>query len=183
MSRLGHIVKLEYGLIALCLVLAAAIVIELQGGSSASTAQATVPALATPAVPPQAVVAVPPLASFAAVVERPLFSEVRRPAPVELSITRADAALELRHLVLTGVLIVGPDNQLAILLDRSRGEQVRVRKGQEITGWSLAEVRSNGVTLRKGVTTHDMPLHEEKTLAGTGPASAGDTLPQRAKPQ
>jgi hypothetical protein len=176
MNRLGRIDALGYGLIALCLALAATIMVELRGNAVTPPQETTT----SPAAPTQTVIKSLPLASYAAVVQRPLFSDTRRPAPVETSAVRADAAVELRHLVLTGVLLVGPHDQLAILLDRSRGEQIRILKGGEITGWSLAEVRADGVTLRKGVVTYEMPLHEEKP-----PGSAGTehTLPQRGKPQ
>ena len=184
MSRLGGIGVSGYGLLALCLALAGMIFFELQGDPAVAPQSTTpAPVAAAPAVPAHAVIRVPPLASFAAVVERPLFSSTRRLVPVQVKAARTDPALDLRHLVLTGVLIVGPDNQLAIVLDRSRREHVRVRKGGTIAGWVLAEVRVDGVTLRRGAATHEMTLHEDKAQKGAGSPLAGKTSQQGARKQ
>ena len=182
MNWRGRIDILEWSLMALCLALVATIGVELNRNPGMPV-QATQTPLSPPTAGelPYAAIKFPPLARYSTVIERPLFSSSRRPAPVDNTSARADGALELRHLVLTGVLMVGPGEQLAILLDRTRSEQLRVRKGGDVSGWSLAEVRADGVTLRKGSAMHVIPLYEEKGSSGSGAAPVGYTIEPRAQ--
>ena len=92
------------------------------------------------------------------VVERPLFHASRRPVPQEADDTPALAAAELRNLTLIGILI-SPETQLAIFQDKGT-QALRLEAGATVGKWSLAEVRADGVTLRRGSETHVIALHK-----------------------
>ena len=91
-------------------------------------------------------------------VERPLFHASRRPVPQDADDTPALAAAEVRNLTLIGILI-SPETKLAIFQDKGP-QALRLEAGATVGKWSLAEVRADGVTLRRGGETHVISLHK-----------------------
>ena len=161
-------------LIAACLVLAVVLAVQLRAApSDVAAASAPPPATASTeaavaAAPTAATLAFEPLDKFREVVERPLFHASRRPVPQEADDAPALAAAELRNLTLIGILI-SPETQLAIFQDKGM-QALRLEAGATVGKWSLAEVRADGVTLRRGSETHVIALHKVESAH----ASAGD---------
>lgn len=148
-----------------CLVLAVVLAVQLNSPLPEGAADSSSPP-ETGTPPDGAVVAATagvglafePLDKFREVVERPLFHASRRPVPQDADDAPAAAAIELRNLTLIGVLI-SPETKLAIFHDKS-SQALRLEAGATVGKWSLAEVRADGVTLRRGGETHVIPLHK-----------------------
>ena len=103
---------------------------------------ATRPLAAPPAsAPGLALAALPPLASYAAIVERPLFSPSRRPPP------GAEAALgssiESRYRLL-GIVATGPKKK-AFVAEGAR--RVEIAEGDALDGWTVKEIGPDRVLL------------------------------------
>ncbi len=168
-------------LLASCLVLAAVLAVELIApprdvASALSPATASTEA-AVVAAPTAAALAFAPIDKFQEIVERPLFHASRRPVPQEAEDAPALAAAELRSLTLIGILI-SPETQLAIFQDKGT-QALRLEAGATVGKWSLAEVRADGVTLRRGGETHVIALHK----VDTAHTSASDGKPQATSAQ
>jgi hypothetical protein len=99
--------------------------------------------LAVPSPAPAAAAAVPlpPLASFAATVERPLFSPSRRPAPA--AVTAASPAGENRYRLI-GIVANGP-KKAAFVADNAR--RIEIVAGDTLDGWTVKEISQDRVTL------------------------------------
>ena len=154
---------LGWVLLVSCLVLAVVLAFQLRvpqpevAGDSASPPE-TAPTEGVAAVPAAATLAFEPLDKFREVVERPLFHASRRPVPQDTDDAPAVAAAELRSLTLIGILM-SPETKLAIFHDKS-SQALRLEAGATVGKWSLAEVRADGVTLRRGGETHVIPLYK-----------------------
>ena len=123
---------------ALALVLAAVaiwpwLVPPVPGAKPLAAVQANAPA---PALAP-----LPPLASYAAVVERPLFSPSRRPAPGTSA--AAGPSVESRYRLL-GVVATGPRKK-AFIADGSR--RLDITEGDALEGWTVKTIRPDSVIL------------------------------------
>ena len=151
-------------LLVSCLVLAVVLAVQLSApppevaADSASTPKTASTEGAVAAVPAAATLPIEPLDKFREVVERPLFHASRRPVPQDADDAPAVAAAELRNLTLIGILI-SPETKLAIFQDKS-SQPLRLEAGATVGKWALAEVRADGVTLRRGGETHVIPLHK-----------------------
>lgn len=99
--------------------------------------------LATPPAAPAApaIAALPALASFAATVERPLFSPSRRPA-VNAPTAAAPAAESRYRLV--GIVASGA-KKTAFVADNAR--RIELGVGDALDGWTVKEIGQNRVTL------------------------------------
>jgi hypothetical protein len=151
-------------LLLACVALAMLLALQLSGQPSSAVAADAAPApdparadgaasgTATPATP-----ALIPLEKFQEIVDRPVFHASRKPVPQETDEAPGAVAVELRNLTLIGVLI-SPETKLAIFSDKG-AQSLRVEAGANVGKWSLAEVRGDGVTLRRGGETHEIPLY------------------------
>lgn len=167
-ARLAHVGARRLGLAGVCAFLAAVIALELAPEPGIAQAEAGVAkAPRAPAALPGEITALAPLPQYAAIVERPLFDASRRPPPLAESGTPAVAA-DLRQLTLTGVVIT-PHSRFAIFQDKSPAQISRVAQGMAVGGWTLEEVRADGVVLRRGTARQRLPLYEKKDGA---PATA-----------
>lgn len=98
------------------------------------------------AAPPAALAAatltaLPPLASFAATVERPLFSPSRRPAAN--APTAAAPAAESRYRLIG--IVASATKKTAFIADSARRAQITV--GDAFDGWTVKEIGQDRVTL------------------------------------
>ena len=102
--------------------------------------------------------AMPPLETYAEVTARPLFMPTRRPAPLQAaSADRVDA----QALVLVGVILAQNGNAALIGRANLPGAR-RVIVGEEIEGWTLAEIHSDRVLIRSGNTQAELRLKDRK---------------------
>lgn len=111
---------------------------------------------------------VPALASLSATVERPLFAPSRRPpAVVTPSVTAPSqpaapvTAPPEFGMSLTAV-VFDADVRVAYFLKKSNGEFARLEEGESLDGWTLTEVREDGVTIARGPATESLDLRQYK---------------------
>lgn len=167
---LRRIGVLGFSLIVLCMILFAAIVFQLYRGPTVVHANGITPvttASVAPSLLPKAGARFPPLQQFAEIIERPLFDASRRP-PAKPAPKDPGPPVELTQLQLKGV-VMAPDMNLAVFFDKRRRETIRVALGAALGEWALDDIRSDGVTFRKGGATYEMLLREEKAQATTAP--------------
>ena len=107
----------------------------------------------------------PEIVAFDEVIQRPLFSETRLPfvAP-ELEQTVAKPRQKTRQspkkqeqLSLSAVVIT-PDQQIAILQSGRNKSLQRIALGELIDGWTLEDVTSHSIRLKKGEETKNLEL-------------------------
>ena len=107
----------------------------------------------------------PEIVAFDEVIQRPLFSETRSPfvAP-ELEKTVAKPRQKTRQstkkqeqLSLSAVVIT-PDQQIAILQSGRNKSLQRIALGELIDGWTLEDVTSHSIRLKKGEETKNLEL-------------------------
>jgi general secretion pathway protein N len=116
-----------------------------------------------------------PLSVLTATQERPIFSASRRPPPravagppiqpVIVPVAKP-AEPERPALMLIGA-VVGDNDAIAVLLDRTNQKIVRLRAGDAHAGWVLSSVLPREVTLKKAEQTEVLEL-----LRQDGPGSA-----------
>ncbi len=127
-----------------------------------------------------------PLDSLRATRERPLFSESRRPPAVAV-VERPRAVApppppepvdpEPPALTLVGT-IVGSDDTIAVFLDSTAGEVLRLRIGEEGSGWTLSSIDSRTTVFKNGSheVTLSLPKPEVDPSADT-PNDGGTFVP------
>ena len=107
----------------------------------------------------------PPLEELSAIVDRPLFSEDRRP-PVDESQSVAPAASTQpsdtaeREIVLAGTATDQSERAVAILHDVSQGVQFRVWVGDQIDGWTVKAIMPRAVVLSTSTEEVTVTLDE-----------------------
>ena len=99
--------------------------------------------LATPpaSAEPRRLAAPQPLAHYAAIVERPLFSPSRRPAPGSSTTVSPSADTHYR---LVGVIASGARKK-ALIVDGAR--RVEVGEGEALDSWTVKKIGQNNVEL------------------------------------
>lgn len=117
-----------------------------------------------------------PLAVLTATQERPIFSASRRPPPravagppiqpVIVPVAKP-AEPERPALMLIGA-VVGDNDAIAVLLDRTNQKVVRLRTGDAHAGWVLSSVLPREITLKKAEQTEVLELQRQD-----GPAAPG----------
>ena len=101
----------------------------------------------------------PALSHYRVITERPLFLKSRQPPPEDAGTTDTPAANEgqLSQYALTAV-IIGPEQQFAILRAQAEGKLSRVTSGQEFQGWTLKQVEGDAVVFGRNDKEERMPL-------------------------
>jgi general secretion pathway protein N len=142
---------------ALCVLLAAALLLLLTGVGrgvhwDAPAGGAALPATGSRAAPGVA----PPLQHYAEVWQRPLFNVDRRPQPES---DGGDADVTLGDLQLTGIILT-PDLRMALLRDRNSGREVRVREGSQLPsgGWTLQALKPRSAVFTGNGQRTELPL-------------------------
>ncbi len=175
-------------LIALCVV----IVVQARSGipSADHLRSARDQAVDTAAAGPVRL-SLPPLADLSETIERPLFTESRRPSEEEPSdapvmptpvVTGPAAVFSISAIVIT-------DKERAVLLTHPQsGELTRVREGETIAGWRLERVESDRAVFSKDGDSKEIDLRTfgppPPTRPKRGlPAVRGINSPERAARQ
>lgn len=125
----------------------------------------TTPPSTTPASVPNFTLA--PVDTFSATIERPLFSESRRPVEPSAAEEQREPSpkrtqLEQEELIL-GAIILANKTRFALLRDPKNGNWIRVEKGGEVGGWSLEEIRSDRVILNNNGKQAEIQLWRFET--------------------
>ncbi len=95
----------------------------------------------------------PPLQTYAAVTERPIFSQSRRPSPQEAD----DTAGAWSSFVLAGI-IIAPNSREALIRHGTPPTMVHIREGQDIEGWVVRSILPDRVVFVGGDTLHELRL-------------------------
>jgi len=113
----------------------------------------------------------PKITEFDEVIQRPLFSETRLPfvAPepekvVEKPGRKSNRSVKKQEQLSLRAVVITPDTQIAIL--KSGGKKVlqRVYLGETIDGWTLEDVTSHSVLLKKGKKTRSLELEIKNSV-------------------
>lgn len=149
--------RFDHALAAMTALLAALTVWPWLPQSAAYDAQAV------PAKPPPAAAALglPPLASFAAVVDRPLFTPSRRASAADKGM--AGGATFAGRYRLLGLLTAG-DQRRALLAEGPR--IIELKEGDTIEGWSISRIEQDRLVLSSGAGEAVLTLRQ----AAAGPA-------------
>ena len=125
-----------------------------------------------------------PLSALTATRERPLFTPSRRaPAPAVAGPVAAapappppppPAEPERPQLVLVGAIANGSEG-IAVFLDQATNNVIRLRTGQDHSGWVLRSVKGREATLQKDQQTTTLTL----PVPGEAPATAAPGVPRR----
>ena len=157
---------------AVAVVLLAIVAFELAAGSmlksqSAGNSPQRVAAVQVKLLPP-----VDPISAEQAYPEtatRPLFTPTRRPAPQAAAV--AASSMTKGQFVLNGVTIAGP-LRIALLREKSSGRVVRVEKGKDVNGMTVAEIEPDRVVFAQGGEQETVSLQIQKGTVGAPAAAA-----------
>lgn len=115
-----------------------------------------------------------PLSTLKATQDRPLFSASRRPPPRAVAAPPVEATVvpvaapppppERPMLALIGA-VVGEGEAIAIFTDQAGSGVVRMRAGDNRSGWVLEAVAPREVTLRKGDQTEVLTIQRQAVAA------------------
>ena len=118
--------------------------------------------------------AVPPLDELSQTVERPLFSQTRRPAPAQ-TVVDSRSLLPVKTAKLTplaielSAVILGSDRQYALFRKAAQKGLLRAEVGQSVDGWLVSEIRGDGVSLERGAERQALVLRTFKAPVRRAP--------------
>ena len=138
-----------------CLVMVCVVFAEIRARPiihDAPTFQATA-AEGLPAPPAPSRQAMPEKNRLEAIVERPLFSSSRRPHSEQTSVASGPSL----DLSLFGV-VISPDEAVALVKPGAGGGAMRVKQGEEISGWTVARIEPDRILVRRDVTERELLL-------------------------
>jgi general secretion pathway protein N len=154
------------------------------------TAAAPAGASAAPLAAADLALALPPPERFAVIVERPLFSPTRRPAPPPEEMAQAEPPPEeplpeeeppadaepppVVDFTLTGIVIAGSE-RYALVERHEDGRTVQVTEGGDVNGWFAVLIDPDRAVFRNGAT-------EEELLLRTATPVPQDRIPPRPAP-
>ena len=123
----------------------------------------------------------PAISTFAEIVERPLFTQSRRPAPKK-DTRVAEAAVKPETFELIGV-IISPAGRMALLRALATSEIVRAVEGQNVGGWEVHTIKPTQVVLRQGDDSQMLKINDAaaspaaKNLSAPKPPAVSDATP------
>ncbi|MEM7169163.1 MAG: hypothetical protein AAF530_03285 [Pseudomonadota bacterium] len=119
------------------------------GRSGSAEAKSVVAAAEVPDLPPPPDYQMPPLEEFSIVIERPIFSQSRRPTEVVAEKATREVVREKLKFTLKGIIITDGERR-ALLSPEDGGKDITLVEGDEIKGWTLGTVESSQVIFRRG---------------------------------
>jgi type II secretory pathway component PulC len=129
-----------------CVLLAWVIYEEIAGIPAIKATEAG--GIATPGapvpIPSEATFAMSDRQSFAVILERPLFTQTRRPS----SVASEDAPAGSADFTLAGILISGNERS-ALIRTGSTGTLQQLKRGENIAGWTLVEIAADRAIVRR----------------------------------
>lgn len=130
----------------------------------------------------------PDFAEYNEIAARPLFTNDRKPRPIDATATAATGDTpppKALNATLLGVLI-DPDKQVAILRDNESSTVIRVRQGMplpgELAGWTLQELSPRKAIFDGGAQQGTAELKLDMAKAPTGAPAAPPPPPGMAPP-
>lgn len=124
---------------------------------------------------------IPPPETFAAIVERPIFSRSRRPLP-ESEDPEPVLGSDL-NAVLIGT-IISSNQEIALVIPKGSAKFVRLSRGDRLQGWILESIEADRVTFSRNGDKVQIELsYERPPPARTRPRAApAPTRPARVPP-
>lgn len=108
-----------------------------------------------PELPTEAEFVMPPARDFVEIVQRPLFSPTRQPAPQgEVTLETAGSELDLK---LVGV-IISSGEEIALVAPRNGSTLIRLSEGDRFQGWTLEAIEPHRVTFRRDDVSEHIEL-------------------------
>lgn len=107
---------------------------------------------------------VPPEEVFSEITERPLFMEDRRPfvAPVSTQTGKRKRPRQTEPDILTlislSAIVITKDKRIALIEDNRTRKLHQLRQGERFSGWTLTDIGTNSVAMRKGPNTRNLEL-------------------------
>jgi hypothetical protein len=131
-----------------------------------------------PPLPPEPQFTMPPESSFAAVLERPVFSPTRR--SLQAGEVKASAAPSV-DFTLIGVVITGAERYA--LVKPSNGDPLeRLNVGDELAGWSAVSIGADRVLFRRGTLQKEVVLDYKAPAPPGGPRTKRKLANASAQP-
>ena len=119
-----------------------------------------------------------PLDSYSAMVNRPLFTEGRKPIEDAEEVTPVQQFTGDVELILTG-LVDTPEGVTAMLRDNNN-KHYRAKEGEEAQGWDIVKIKADKITIERGSDRKELMLRKPKLEQALAPKRK---LPKRrAKP-
>ena len=171
MSALLRRYPLISALVVLTVALVAMLALEIASGAAlrdkvaAGSSQHNTP-VQTRLLP--SIAAVNPEQEYPQTVARPLFTPTRLPAPPAAT-AAGPSSMQKGQFVLTGVIIAN-GLKTALLREARSGRVVRVEKGHEVNGITVAEIEPEKVTLTQAGDSEVVALLVHKAAPGAAPA-------------
>ncbi len=109
---------------------------------------------------PEIKLAEKPLESYSHMVNRPLFTEGRKPIE-EADDKPTEEFTGNIELELTGI-VETPEGTTAMLRDKLKQKNYRARKGDNVEGWDVDDVLDDKVIVRRGVNRKELPLRKPR---------------------
>jgi hypothetical protein len=136
---------------AACIALAWVIyeeIADLSAGQPVDSTGAALPSALAPTSPQPALI-IPDRASLAVILERPVFSETRRP--------RGTGGAQATPIDFTLLGVVISDRQRSALIRTGKGEAVQwLTESEDIAGWKLVQIASDRIVVRRGTVEADV---------------------------
>lgn len=101
-----------------------------------------------------------PLEQFQSMVTMPLFVEGRQPIPEldKVGNTSLQESSPPPEIELTGIIQTPNAGKIILVRDKKKGKTRRLRPGENIDGWELAELAPDHVVLTQGAKKHTLKL-------------------------
>lgn len=101
----------------------------------------------------------PPVDRYSEFIERPLFSNTRRPfqSSDKVPLGQGDIIASNSDLELSGITL-SETYKLALIRTKRDNAQHRVGEGEELRGWTLEEVQAEKVVMQNGAQTQELLL-------------------------
>jgi hypothetical protein len=110
-------------------------------------------------LPPLPEFAMAPLIEFSEVIDRPAFSQSRRP-PADADVPASEIVANSLELVLKGV-IYSDGESVALFMPKAGGDVLRLAEGGSYQGWDLVQVSPSEVLFRRGEKEASLELDFE----------------------
>ncbi len=132
----------------------------------------------------------PPLTDFSQMVERPLFAQSRSPEDpaAETAASPLPQPTGKSQLIVMGIIITEGEKVALLKQNNAKGgDTLKVKEGQEVSGWKVASITPESVTVSQRETTDVIKLSdnvlsdaEKRRLESLAKASKASLRKQRA---
>jgi hypothetical protein len=150
------------GACAFLFVIIAAEIYIIGGDASAQDAGSPLAEASSSQTASPATLQIPPVITYREFVERPLFSDSRRPPQEAATATESVRSVQLtNNWKVTGIVLAGEDSFAHVQGVRDQ-KTVRLQTGMPLEGWNLTEISHDYVEFRSSGESVTMSLHSKQ---------------------